>query len=212
VPIEEGGLGPLRTGAMRYQILVPSYTVMFAYSLILTVGWMFVAERTQGTLRRLRTAPLTRSEILLGKVVPCFLLSLMQGALLLVLGKLVFGMKWGPEPLWLVPVVAATALSAVGLSMFVAAISRTPFQVAIVGSLLIIGFALISGCLIPPELMPEEMKAASFATPHAWALLAYRELLISSTPNFAMVAQACGVLAAFGVGFLGVAWWIMPLD
>ena len=49
--------GMLGRGAVRYQVLVPSYTVMFAYFLVLTVGWLFVAERRQGTLKRLRAAP-----------------------------------------------------------------------------------------------------------------------------------------------------------
>ena len=37
--------GLLNRGAQRYQILVPSFTVMFAFFLVLTVGWVFVAER-----------------------------------------------------------------------------------------------------------------------------------------------------------------------
>jgi ABC-type Na+ efflux pump permease subunit len=221
-PIIEGGLGVLKVGAARYQILVPSYTVMFAFSLILTVGWLFVAERSQGTLRRLRAAPLTRTQILLGKVLPCFALSLLQGVLLLVLGKLVFQMRWGSAawPFWqqalsLLPVIMTTSLAAVGLSLFVAALSRTPIQVAIVGSLLVIAFALISGCLIPASLMPEAMREVSLITPHAWALKAYTELLpVKEThqPNMEIVWQSCAVLAGFGVGFLGLAWWLMPLE
>src|SRR5207249_1622334 len=35
----EDGLGPLRRGAIRYQLLVLSYTVMFAFFLFLPVGW-----------------------------------------------------------------------------------------------------------------------------------------------------------------------------
>ncbi len=49
-----GSSGLLNRGSFRYQVLVPSYTVMFAYFLVLTVGWLFVAERRQGTLKRLR--------------------------------------------------------------------------------------------------------------------------------------------------------------
>ena len=52
---DEGGL-PKR-GSLRFQILVPSYTVTFAFFLVLTVGWVFVAERRQGTLIRLRACP-----------------------------------------------------------------------------------------------------------------------------------------------------------
>src|SRR5262249_44087463 len=129
---EEGG-GLLRRGAMRYQLLVPSYTVMFAFFLVLTVGWLFVAERRQGSLKRLRAARITRGQILLGKLVPCFLLSLGQGLFLLGAGKLVFAMDWGPEPLWLLAVVVCTSLAAMGLALLIAAAARTETQVAIYG-------------------------------------------------------------------------------
>ncbi len=53
----EKGTGLLGRGAQRYQTLVPSYTVMFSYFLVLTVGWLFVAERRQGTLKRFARPP-----------------------------------------------------------------------------------------------------------------------------------------------------------
>ena len=55
-----GADGILKRGAIRYQLLVPSYIVMFAFFLVLTVGWLFVAERRQGTLKRLRAHILAR--------------------------------------------------------------------------------------------------------------------------------------------------------
>src|SRR5262249_22009996 len=54
------GLGPLGYGGERYKHLVPMFVVMFVFFLVLIVGWVFVAERRQGTLRRLQAAPLTR--------------------------------------------------------------------------------------------------------------------------------------------------------
>src|SRR5262249_26370631 len=90
--------GFLNRGDLRYQSLVPSYTVMFAFFLVLTVGWLFVAERRQGTLKRLRAAPISRGEILLGKMVPCFLLSVGQGFFILAAGKVVFDMRLGNQP------------------------------------------------------------------------------------------------------------------
>ena len=48
--------GLIKRGLLRYQLLVPSYIVMFAFFLVLTVGWLFVAERRQGTMVRLRAA------------------------------------------------------------------------------------------------------------------------------------------------------------
>jgi ABC-2 type transport system permease protein len=216
------GSGLLHRGAYRYQLLVPSYTVMFAFFLVMTVGWLFTSERRQGTLKRLRAAPLTRGQILLGKLLPCFALSLLQGILLLLAGKLVFGMRWGPDSwslgeqiLWLLPVVFTTSLAAMGLAVLVAALARTEVQVALYGAVPALVLALIGGCVLPREMMPEQTQVFTLFTPQGWALDAYRELLVSNpnaVPNLAIVAEACGVLAGFGAAFLALAWWLLPLE
>jgi ABC-type Na+ efflux pump permease subunit len=209
---DEGGVFALKRGTVRYQVLVPSYTVTFAFFLVLTVGWLFVAERRHGTLVRLRAAPLARWQILLGKLIPCLLVSLFQGFFLLLAGKLVFGMSWGPRPELLVPVVVSTSLAAVGMAMLVAALARTETQVAVYGTLLVLVLAGVSGSLMPRDLMPEEMRQASLFTPHAWALDAYSQLLINPEPQTAVVWTACGALAGFGAVFLLLAWWRLSLD
>jgi ABC-type Na+ efflux pump permease subunit len=210
----EKGTGLLGRGAQRYQTLVPSYTVMFAYFLVLTVGWLFVAERRQGTLKRLRAAPLSRTEILLGKLLPCFALSLAQGLFLLLAGKLIFDMSWGDHPAWLLLVVFTTSLSAMGLALLVASVARSEAQVAIYGTLLVLVLAGVSGCLMGDrELMPENMQQFSLITPQAWALVAYKQLLANpGAANLAIVAQACAVLAGFGFVFLFLAWCFLRLD
>ena len=184
---------------------------MFAFFLVLTVGWLFVAERTHGTLVRLRAAPLSRGHVLLGKLLPCLLVSLVQGVVLLLAGRLVFGMSWGAEPWLLLPVVACTSAAAVGLAMLVASAAKTETQVAVYGTLLVLVLGGASGSLMPRELMPEAMKRASQVTPHAWALDAYSQLLGSPTPDVGVVLTACAVLLAFGAAFLALAWWRLDL-
>jgi ABC-type multidrug transport system permease subunit len=206
------GQGFLKRGAVRYQILVPSYTVMFAFFLVLTVGWLFVAERKHGTLLRLRAAPLSRGQILLGKLLPCLLVSLAQGFFLLLAGKIVFGMSWGVEPLWLIPVVVCTSAAAVGLAMLAASVARTETQVAVYGTMVVLVLGGISGSLMPRDLMPEQMKQLSLVTPQAWALDAYSHLLGSPAPQAGVIAQACLALLGFGAAFLALAWWRMDLE
>ncbi len=206
------GSGIIRRGAARYQVLVPSYTVTFAFFLVLTTGWLFVAERRHGTMARLRAAPIARWQILLGKVIPCLVVSLFQGAFLLLAGRLVFGMNWGPMPELLIPVVICTSLAAVGLSVLVAGVSRTETQVAVYGTLLVLVLAGVSGSLMPRDLMPEEMRQFSKATPHAWALEAYGQLLANPEPQADLVWQSCAALVGFAILFFGLAWWRMRLD
>ncbi|MFN4261722.1 MAG: ABC transporter permease [Gemmataceae bacterium] len=205
---DEGGIGVLRRGAVLYQTLVPSATVAFAFFLVLTMGWLFTSERRQGTFKRLRAAPLTRVEILLGKLASCLTISIAQGFLLLLAGKLVFGMDWGKQPALLVPVVVTTSLAAMGLALFVATLARTETQVAIYGTLLVLLLAVLGGCLIPREVIPENMQPLTLITPHGWALSAYKELLSEQT-NLAIVAQACAVLTAFGISLVALSWGIL---
>ena len=165
--------------------------MLFAFFLVLTVGWLFVAERKHGTLLRLRAAPLSRGQILLGKLLPCLLISLLQGFFILAAGRVLFGMSWGAEPLWLIPVVVSTSVAAVGLAMLAASIARTETQVAVYGTMVVLVLGGISGSLMPRDLMPERMKQLSLVTPQAWALDAYSHLLGSPIPQAAVNCPAC---------------------
>lgn len=209
---EEVSTGLLNRGSFRYQILVPSYTVMFAFFLVLTCGWLFASERRQGTLKRLRAAPITRGQIIVGKLIPCFLLSVFQGVFLFAAGRVLFGMSWGSAPYWLWAVILATALATTGMALLLSTLARTETQVLIYGSMLVLAMAGISGCLMPRELMPEQMKQISRITPHAWALDAYTQLLLNPEPNLSIVLVACAALAAFGVGFLILSLLFLRLD
>jgi ABC-2 type transport system permease protein len=213
VQYREEGQGILHLGSQRYKILVPSYTVLFSYFLVLTIGWLFVAERRQGTLKRLCAAPISRAEILLGKLAPCYLVSVGQGLVLLVAGKLIFQLSWGAEPWWLIPVVLSTSLAAMGMGVLIAAVAKTEAQVAIYGSLSVLVLAGLSGCLMGNRaLMPEAMQHISRITPLAWSLDAYLQLIANPHPEIDIVAQACGVLVTFGTAFLVLAWRFMWLD
>jgi hypothetical protein len=110
-------------------------------------------------------------------------------------------------------VVPATSFAAIGLAMLVAALARTETQVAIYGTLLVLVLAILSGALMgDPGLWDERMRLISRFTPHAWALDAYKQLLTNPRPELDIVVTACGVLAAFGAGFLTLAWWCLRLD
>jgi ABC-type multidrug transport system permease subunit len=220
--INHDGSGMLHRGARRYQVLVPAYTVMFAFFLVMNVGWVFVTERRQGTLKRLRASPITRGQLLLGKLLPYYLVSLGQGAFLLIAGRILFGMRWGPDDwpfweqaAWLVPVIATTSLAAMGMALLVAAVARSEMQVALYGAVPVLVLALIGGCVLPREMMPEQAQHFSLITPQGWALDAYRELLDADPkyqPNLAIVGKACAVLVGFGAVFTGLAWSLLRLD
>jgi ABC-2 type transport system permease protein len=88
-------------------------------------------------------------------------------------------------------------------------------QVAIYGGVLVLVLAVVGGCVLPREMMPETTQFVTLLTPQGWALDAYRELLGGSEgyqPNGNLVLQACGVLAAVGTVSLVLAALLLRLD
>lgn len=187
-----------------YQTLVPAFMVMFAFFLINIMASSFINERKLGTLRRLQSSPITPVQLLGGKTLPFLVVSVLQSIILFISGKLMFGMSWGTYPWLLLPVILMTSISATGLGLLLATIVRTESQVASYATFLVIVLAGISGCYMPRAWMPEMMQNASLVTPHAWALIAYQELLTHEEPQMAVVFRCCAMLLMFGVGYFAV--------
>ncbi len=210
-------------GGQRYQQLVPSFTTMFPFFLAMVVGWVFVTERRQGTLKRLRFAPVSRAEILAGKLLPVFVLSMGLAAFLLLAGRLIFQMTLGAG---IVAVVGADRLAAAGGHCHVVRLDgagaagggrvaqRDPGGAVRRPA----GAGDGPGERLHPAARDDDGKrsgdrAGSRRT--AGRLAAYRELLGDDpkyVPDLGLVWQACGVLTAFGAAFLGLAWWLLRLD
>ncbi len=190
-----------------YEVLVPAFTVMFAFFLVNIMARSFLSERETGTLQRLRMAPIRRDQLLLGKTIPFFIISLVQSILLFVFGKLLFGMSWGEDPTLLLPIIFCTSVSATGLGLLVATVVRTDSQVSAYANFLVITMAGISGCFMPRDWLPELMKRISLITPHAWALIAYDQALTARVPNLDVIYQCCGMLLLFGALYFALGSW-----
>lgn len=187
--------------ARVYQFFIPSYTVLFVFFLVNIMGRSIIGERESGTLRRLQVAPITPMAILVGKTLPYLLLSLVQTVILLISGKMLFGMSWGAEPMLLIPVMLCTSAAATALGLLFSTVAQTESQVSSMGNLILLSCAGISGCLVPRDWMPPLTKQISLLTPHAWALDAYGELLTTDAPSHPAVALSCGVLLLFAAVF-----------
>jgi ABC-2 type transport system permease protein len=193
-------LEPVKPGpSIIYQTLVPAFMVMFAFFLVNIMASSFINERKLGTLRRMQLSRISPVQLMYGKTLPFLFVSIVQSLLLFLSGKILFGMSWGTYPLMLLPVILMTSVSATGLGLLLATIVRTESQVTSYSTFLVIVLAGISGCYMPRAWLPELMQNVSLATPHAWALIAYQELLTHDHPRMQLVMGCCGVLAIFGM-------------
>ena len=184
-----------------YNAIVPSYTVFFVFFIVSFMARSVLHEREQGTLRRLRIAPVRPMAILSGKTMPFLVISVAQTALLFVCGRIIFDFSWGAYPLMLLPVILCTSMAATALGLLVATFVRSESQVSAYATILVITMGGVSGCFTPRKWLPDAMREFSLTTPHAWSLMAYEELLSKASPDPRMVFECCVMLIAFSVVF-----------
>jgi ABC-2 type transport system permease protein len=189
-----------------FQQNVPGYTIYGIFWIVSLLAGSVLRERREGTFRRLLIAPMGRAVMLIGKLLPFYMINLMQLIFIFALSKLLFGMTFGHSVAGVVAVSLAVSACATGLGIFVAAVARTEAQLGGLTVLLLLGLSALGGCFVPRFVMPSWLKAVGLATPHAWALDAYQDLLVRGY-GFAEVLPKVGVLAAFAVLFFVIGVW-----
>ena len=113
---------------MDINSLVPGLVVYAVIFMIMTIAQSFSSERKEGLLKRLSTTPMTSAEFMGSQIITHMIISIVQVVVVIALALLLgFRPNSGFGGVLLaLPVVAIFALSAVGLGLITATISKTP--------------------------------------------------------------------------------------
>jgi len=189
---------------------VPAYTIFGVFFIVLTLASSFLREKQDGTFQRILTAPLSKTALLIGKLLPYYVVNLIQIGLMFAVGIILFDMKPGYLPA-LILVSMALAAAANGLGLLVAALGKSEAQVNSLSVLLSITLAALGGMMVPAFIMPGFMKTLSLFTPHAWALAGYHDVIIRGL-GLREVLPETGVLLGFAALFFAGALWRFRFD
>jgi ABC-2 type transport system permease protein len=181
-----------------------SQLILFTFVTSLGGAAALVQTRNLGISRRLLSAPMRPSTILLGEATGRFLIAMVQGVFIIVVAALLFGVHWG-DPVAASALVILFSLVSTGAAMLFGAILSNEQQA---GALIPLGLALaaLGGCMVPLEVFPATMRTIAHATPHAWAIEGFTELIRRDAGVGAILPQL-GVLAVYAAGLLSVASW-----
>jgi len=182
-----------------------NYTVMFAFFIVATISGTLLAEKEQGTFRRLLASPLHRGSIILGKMLAYMLVVCLQVVLVFAVGRALFDMPLGNSPLGLVLVTLALALAATSLGMLVATVARSRGQAMTISTILGIVLAVLGGVMTGVPTQGNALYWPSRLTPHAHAITAYFKLMAGG--DVVDILPQVGLLAGVGVLFFLIAMW-----
>jgi ABC-2 type transport system permease protein len=187
-----------------FEQAVPGILVMFTLLVLLTSGGtMLVLERKQGLLRRLASAPITRAEIVSGKLSGRMILAAIQVSAALLVGTFLFKMDWGPDFAMILVVLAAWAAFCASAGLLLGSIASSEGQVSGLGVLTANALAALGGCWWPIEITPDWMQMIQKITPTGWTMDAMHKLIsfqsgaASVIPQLLLLLVATVVIAAF---------------
>lgn len=200
--VERKGDDSLSPPPVSFSQSLPGFVVMFVL-LMVTVsgGESLVRDRVEGQFARLMASPLSAAELYAGKVLARVLLGVIQAFLLLISGKLLFGIHLGDSPVFLAPVILCLSAVAGCLSILVGLLCQTEKQVSHVAIFTGVFLAALGGCWWPIEFVPDAFRTVAACTPSYWAMHGLQNVMYFNKST-EVLSQECLILLAFAAGIL----------
>lgn len=178
--------------------------VMLTITMLVVMSGAIVREREVGTLEQLVVTPISKSSLLLGKVIPFVIIAYLQMTNVLLLGSLVFHVPVrGSLPL-LYALSGLFILSVLGIGLMISTFSKS--QAA--AQQLAFGFTmpsiLLSGFIFPLEAMPTVAQWIGHALPITYYLEIVRGVLLKGS-GITMLWKQTLFLAGFATVTLSIA-------
>jgi ABC-2 type transport system permease protein len=199
--IADGDLGVARREVTAgFQRSVPSYLVMFVFLNLLVSGAGIAEDRASGRLRRIAVAPVTRGQIVLGKLLGRFAIGWIQIVYMLGFG-LIVGIQWAEHPWVFFAFLSLFALASASLGILLGTLFKDPDKCATTAVWAAILLAPIGGLWWPLELVGPTMRKLAYFVPSGWAMEGVNALLAFGAGAWEVAPFALGFAALFAVTF-----------
>jgi len=187
-PLFRAGLAPL-----------PGLTLQ-----LLTVMLMAITiprERERGTLDQLLVSPITRTELILGKLLPYFGISVLNVATILVVADRWFEIPVANRLPLVLLLCCLFVLTSLATGLLISAVSRTQFQAVQIAVFYVLPVFMLSGAYAPIEAIPDYIRPISYLFPLMYFSRAVRAVTLRGA-EFDQIWQDVTVLGGFVVVFL----------
>ncbi|MBK7105962.1 MAG: ABC transporter permease [Ignavibacteriae bacterium] len=169
---------------------------------VISISLSIVREKERGTIEQINVSPLSSLEFILGKTIPYIFISLINAAIVLVAGYLMFGLVIKGDLFLLLFGTLTFLFAALGMGIFISTVSdsqQVAFQAANVTSLL--PSFILSGFIFPIETMPAAIQILTNITPAKFYIVILRAILLRGVGISAFWQQLI-YLAIFGSIFI----------
>lgn len=187
-------------------MIVPGLVAMVMMIIATMLTSLTVArEWERGTMEQLAATPVSRLEVILGKLLPYLGIGLIDVTAVVLLGMFVFQVPFRGNPLLLAAMALLFLLGSLGLGIFISAAVKSQLlatQTAMVATYL--PSTILSGAIFDIASMPLALRAISVVVPARYFIVALRGVLLKGVGLNQLAAQGAAMLAYAVIG-LGLA-------
>lgn len=188
--------------------IVPGYTVMFTFYIIISMVISCVKDLEGGITARLASTSMKGRHYLFGKWLPYVIIVLVQIAILFGFGWLVYDINLG-NPLALLLICTALANIATAWGMAISLLVKNENMGIGVTQVIALGGAMLGGLWMPIEFMPKFIQNIAPFLPQYWAQQGLLEIMVYGG-GIGDIWLHVLILLGFGAAGLLAAVWSYP--
>ena len=183
--------------------MVPGIVAMLLLVVTTNLSSMgIVREKEIGTLEQLNVTPLTRAELILGKLLPYGLVGLIDVVLVLSVAIAWFEVPMRGSYVLLFSLTLVYLVTTLGLGLFVSTISSTQQQAMMTTTFFfLMPMMLLSGFVFPIENMPAAIQPVTYLIPLRYFLVILRSIFLKGVGLEVLWPQALA-LSGWGAAIL----------
>lgn len=138
-----------------------------------------VREKENGTMTLLLVSPIRPATIILGKLVPYFILSCIILAIMLLIAYTVLGLPLSGSVVWVIMVSLLYVVLALSIGLLVSTMADTQLSALIMSAvIMMLPVVMLSGMIFQVDNMPLPLQWLSCIIPARWYIEAMRKLMI----------------------------------
>jgi ABC-2 type transport system permease protein len=187
---------PLYNPALKSAIfIVPGIIgLILSVTMLMITSMSVVREREQGTLEQLIVTPITRGEIMIGKIAPYVLVGYVQLTAVLTLGHFIFQMPIRGSLLVVYAVTFLFITANLGLGLFVSTLAKTQTQSMQGSYFFFLPNVLLSGFMFPREGMPHVAREIGLLFPLTYYIQILRGVVLKGADFLDVLPQTLMLL------------------
>lgn len=184
--------------------MVPGILVLLITIIALFLSSMnIVKEKELGTIEQLNVTPITKFEFIAGKLIPFWIIAMVDLLIGLLIARFWFGIIIVGSPFLLIFVAAVYLVLVLSLGLFISTLTETMQQAMFISWFVLVVFILMSGLFTPIESMPLWAQHLDKLNPLAYFVKINRMIMLKGAAfsdfrnDFFILAGYAGAMLTF---------------